>query len=282
MAANNVLKSLVLGNSLNINQRDRIPAEKNSTNDDTDESESDNNNDVFVELPNIQQRMEKLNRQRSTTSSSTQSGDSQQEVVPPSMTNRATRFLSISESLHLPEESLLKLRQLHQAKVNEKPWEITDEFLETMPFRLALDDKEDVDGSKQESLPHIVRSGLTNDRKLEIIQNILDKLSKQNIVDECRRSCAIPYTLPRKNQLQRHVAERMIDLTNSDTVMLLDHLCMKNLCTKLEQEHQDRIQSKFDRLEEAERRRERHVQLLDEFDIKKHTEQKARSLEMPV
>lgn len=42
----------------------------------------------------------------------------------------------------------------------------------------------------------VIPSGLTDQRRLEIIQEILKNLSQKNILDEVRRANAIPYRLP--------------------------------------------------------------------------------------
>ena len=42
----------------------------------------------------------------------------------------------------------------------------------------------------------VIPSALTDDRRLEIIQEILKDLSQKNILDEVRRANAIPYRLP--------------------------------------------------------------------------------------
>ena len=40
-------------------------------------------------------------------------------------------------------------------------------------------------------------SGLSDERRLEIIETILNDLSKKNILDETRRESAIAYRLPK-------------------------------------------------------------------------------------
>ena len=46
-------------------------------------------------------------------------------------------------------------------------------------------------------IPAVISSGLSDERRLEIIEEILKKLSETNILDEIRRTNAIPYQLPR-------------------------------------------------------------------------------------
>ena len=45
-------------------------------------------------------------------------------------------------------------------------------------------------------IPTVIPSALTNQRRLEIIEEILKKLSQTNVLDEIRRANAIPYRLP--------------------------------------------------------------------------------------
>ncbi len=42
----------------------------------------------------------------------------------------------------------------------------------------------------------------------------------------------------RNNQMQKNVAERIRDLTGSEIIMLNDHIYMKNLCKRLDEEYQ--------------------------------------------
>lgn len=46
-------------------------------------------------------------------------------------------------------------------------------------------------------IPKVLPSGLSEERRLEIIENILKDLSQKNILDEIRRGNAIPFQLPR-------------------------------------------------------------------------------------
>ena len=53
--------------------------------------------------------------------------------------------------------------------------------------------------SKEKStlaVPTVIPSALTNQRRLEIIEEILKQLSQTNVLDEIRRANAIPYLLP--------------------------------------------------------------------------------------
>ena len=103
-------------------------------------------------------------------------------------------------------------------------------------------------------IPTVIESGLSDERRLEIIEEILKDLSQINILDEIRRANAIPFRLPRykiiiyrsrkslffyyrNNQMQKNVAERIRDLTGSEIIMLNDHLYMKNLCKRLDEQH---------------------------------------------
>ncbi len=42
----------------------------------------------------------------------------------------------------------------------------------------------------------------------------------------------------RNTQMQKNVANRIRDLTGSETIMLNDHLYIKNLCERLEEKRQ--------------------------------------------
>jgi hypothetical protein len=41
----------------------------------------------------------------------------------------------------------------------------------------------------------------------------------------------------RNNQMQKNVAERIRDLTGSETIMLNDQVYMKNFCKRLDEKH---------------------------------------------
>jgi hypothetical protein len=45
------------------------------------------------------------------------------------------------------------------------------------------------------------------------------------------------FLYPRKTQMQKNVAERIRDLTGSETIMLNDHAYMKHLCQILDEKH---------------------------------------------
>lgn len=47
--------------------------------------------------------------------------------------------------------------------------------------------------------PSALPSALSEARRLEIIEEILKKLSETNVIDEIRRANAVPYQLPRYN-----------------------------------------------------------------------------------
>lgn len=51
-------------------------------------------------------------------------------------------------------------------------------------------------GKSTLDIPTVIPSALTNQRRLEIIEEILKKLSQTNVLDEIRRANAIPYHLP--------------------------------------------------------------------------------------
>ncbi len=108
--------------------------------------------------------------------------------------------------------------------------------------------------SEPVEIPTAMPSSLTDERRLEIIEEILKDLSQKNVLDEIRRANAIPFRLPRykiiiyrsrkslffyyrDNQMQKNVAERIRDLTGSEIIMLNDHLYMKNLCKRLDEKH---------------------------------------------
>jgi hypothetical protein len=46
-------------------------------------------------------------------------------------------------------------------------------------------------------IPTVIPSGLSQERRLEIIEDILKKFSQINVLDEIRRVNAIPYQLPK-------------------------------------------------------------------------------------
>ncbi|CAF0804511.1 unnamed protein product [Adineta ricciae] len=180
---------------------------------------------------------------------------------------RASRFLSICEpSIELPNVNLLHLRQLHNQTVDEKDsTELTDEEFDKIPFKIQIirERCDDLDIAPTSSkakpaldMPTVIPSVLTNQRRLEIIEEILKKLSQTNVLDEIRRVNAIPYRLPQDNQLQKNVARRIRELTGSDVVILNDHLYMKNLCKSIKEKRQKDLQKKFDRLAANEKQRQ--------------------------
>lgn len=91
-------------------------------------------------------------------------------------------------------------------------------------------------------------------RRLEIIEQILKKLSETNVLDAIRQANAVPFQLPkyvnhwysfpfaslssRNTQMQKNVANRIEDLMGSDVVMLNDQSYMKNLCRRLDEKRQ--------------------------------------------
>lgn len=46
-------------------------------------------------------------------------------------------------------------------------------------------------------IPKVIPSGLSKERRLEIIEEILKKLSEIDILDDIRRTNAVPFQLPR-------------------------------------------------------------------------------------
>ncbi|CAF0811932.1 unnamed protein product [Adineta steineri] len=190
----------------------------------------------------------------------------EEEEEKPSSTfkppGRASRFLSIAQpSLQLPGVSLLRLRQLHNKSIHNRDSfsseEITDEQLDKIPFKIEIipDRRDDLDII--ESRPKtkssvetsaVIPSILTDQRRLEIIEEILKKLSHTNVLDEFRRANVIPYKLPKNNQMQKNVARHIEELTGSDTVMLNDHIYMKHLCKHLEEKRKKELEANFERL----------------------------------
>lgn len=186
---------------------------------------------------NSRRQRQKLRFSQDTEEKGDEEQQHQQPRSPSSFRfpTRANRFLSIADpSIQLPIASLLRLRQLHSrlsqdnnALISE---EITDELLDKLPFRYMhylckfkcrklfcskfrieiiperKDDMIDTGSSikrarqkRKESMevPKVMPSGLSEKRRLEIIEDILKRLSQQNIIDELRRENAIPCELPK-------------------------------------------------------------------------------------
>ncbi|CAF1234971.1 unnamed protein product [Rotaria sordida] len=200
----------------------------------------------------------------------------QQEKSPSSLKSsiRTTRLLSIYDpSLQLPGAKLLQLQQLHNQFTQNNDLsiseEITDELLDKIPFKIEIIPERRDDFIEQESsltknrrhhkepleIPKVIPSGLSEERRLEIIEEILKNLNKKNLLDDIRRADAIPFRLPKNNQLQKKVAERIRDLTGSEIVMLNDHVYMKNLCQRIDEEYKKELEEKLKRLESNEKRR---------------------------
>lgn len=53
-------------------------------------------------------------------------------------------------------------------------------------------------------IPTVIPSGLSPERRLEIIEDIIKDLSKINVLDETRRAIAIPFQLPRYKKKTHH------------------------------------------------------------------------------
>ncbi|CAF1934573.1 unnamed protein product [Rotaria magnacalcarata] len=199
--------------------------------------------------------------------------ESPSSFKPPS---RATRFLSIYDAaIQFPTINLRKLRKLHsQAKAEDNisiTEEITDELLDTIPFKIEIiperqddftDDKNQLEKKRERhnketmGVPKVIPSGLTDERRLEIIEEILKDLSQKDTFDEIRRMHAVPFELPKNNQMQKNVAETIRDLTGSDIVMLNDHIYMKNLRGFIQENYQKELEKSYKRLELQEKRRQ--------------------------
>ncbi|CAF3403645.1 unnamed protein product [Rotaria socialis] len=201
----------------------------------------------------------------------------EQEKSPSSLEtpSRATRFLSIYDAaIQFPTINLRKLRKLHsQAKAEDNisiTEEITDELLDTIPFKIEIiperqddftDDKNQL-GKKRErhnretmDASKVIPNGLTDERRLEIIEEILKDLSQKDTFDEIRRAHAVPFELPKNNQIQRNVAETIRDLTGSDIVMLNDHIYMNKLRRFIQEKYEKELEKNYKRLELQEKRR---------------------------
>lgn len=74
------------------------------------------------------------------------------------------------------------------------------EIIPDRPDDLDFDESSSAKASKknQKSIPAptVIQSGLSEQRRLQIIQEILQKLSKTNILDELRQANRIPFRLP--------------------------------------------------------------------------------------
>ncbi|UJR27519.1 hypothetical protein I4U23_008803 [Adineta vaga] len=231
------------------------------------DNSNEEQNEIKDEITPIRRKNSRRQRQQLRFSE-----DEQQEEKEPKSPStfkpptRASRFLSICEpSLELPSANFLRLRQLHDEKINQKSSdEITDAEFDKIPFRIEIiperrDDLDIVQTSPKTKptmdISTVIPSCLTDQRRLEIIEELLKKLSQINVLDEIRRANVIPYQLPQKNQLQKNVAKRIRELTGSDVVMLNDHVYMKNLCKRIEEKHQKELEKKFERLASNEKHR---------------------------
>ncbi|CAF2348238.1 unnamed protein product [Rotaria sp. Silwood2] len=207
-------------------------------------------------------------RQHLQFSQEEEQGQQQQQKSQFSLepSTRATRFLSIADpSFQLPGANLLQLNN-HITNVNNLSVseETIDELLDKIPFKIEIIPERRDDFNETESLlaknhketmkiPKVIPSGLSQERRLEIIEDILKHLNKKNIIDEIRRENAIPFQLPKNNQLQKNVAERIRDLTGSEIVMLNDHIYMKNLCQRIDEEYKKELEQNLKRFEPNEK-----------------------------
>ncbi|CAF2735247.1 unnamed protein product [Rotaria sp. Silwood2] len=207
-------------------------------------------------------------RQHLQFSQEEEQGQQQQQKSQFSLepSTRATRFLSIADpSFQLPGTNLLQLNN-HITNVNNLSVseETIDELLDKIPFKIEIIPERRDDFNETESLlaknhketmkiPKVIPSGLSQERRLEIIEDILKHLNKKNIIDEIRRENAIPFQLPKNNQPQKNVAERIRDLTGSEIVMLNDHIYMKNLCQRIDEEYKKELEQNLKRFEPNEK-----------------------------
>ena len=123
-------------------------------------------------------------------------------------------------------------------------------------------DELDVEPTKTQKPTKFISSGLTDQRRLKIIEEILQKLKKSNVLNDVRQANRISYRLPeyilsknpkeiprlssfRRNQTEKNIAQRMRLVMGTDVVMLNDPMFMKTLCQRLEENRRVRKTNHF-------------------------------------